>query len=126
MENIRQNRYEKILICNSDHLHGKNRICIENKKTKNLKTSLDPKLNFLSSDVLAKYNLFFFIFQNTIFSPPEFFFYKSLVNTRILFNHGLTKRRVSCLGNKYSIIHARPPVNQPACSVWQLGSISQA
>ena len=38
--------------CNPDHLCGKNRICIENKKIKNLKTSLDPKLYFQSSDVL--------------------------------------------------------------------------
>ena len=67
MENIRQNRYEKILICNSDHLHGKNRICIENKKTKNLKTSLDPKLNFLSSDVLQ--NAKFLVLWPTRFFP---------------------------------------------------------
>ena len=67
MENIRQNRYEGISICNSDHLHGKNRICIENKKTKNLKTSLDPKLNFLSSDVLQ--NAKFLVLWPTRFFP---------------------------------------------------------
>ena len=69
MENIRQNRYEKILICNSDNLHGKNRICIENKKTKNVKTSLDPKLNFLSSDVLQ--NAKFLVLWPTRFFRAE-------------------------------------------------------
>ena len=67
MENIRQNRYEGISICNPDHLHGKKRICIENKKTKNLKTSLDPKLNFLSSDVLK--NAKFLVLWPTQFFP---------------------------------------------------------
>ena len=45
----------------------KNRICIENKKTKNLKTSLDPKLNFLSSDVLQ--NAKFLVLWPTRFFP---------------------------------------------------------
>ena len=45
----------------------KNRICIENKKTKNLKPSLDPKLNFLSSDVLQ--NAKFLVLWPTRFFP---------------------------------------------------------
>ena len=62
-----QCRYERISDCNLDHPRGKNRICIENKKTKNLKTSLDPKLNFLSSDVLQ--NAKFLVLWPTRFFP---------------------------------------------------------
>ena len=59
MDKMRKCRYERISDCNPDHLRGKNRICIENKKIENLKTSLDPKLNFQSSDVLQNAKFLF-------------------------------------------------------------------
>ena len=45
LEKFQQYRNRKIPDCNPDHLHGKNRICMENKKMKNLKTSCNLYLN---------------------------------------------------------------------------------
>ena len=42
MEKMWTFSYERISDCNPDHLRGKNRICIENKKIENLKTSRHP------------------------------------------------------------------------------------
>ena len=39
LEKFQQYRNRKIPDCNPDHLHWKNRICMENKKMKNIKTS---------------------------------------------------------------------------------------
>ena len=45
LEKFQQYRNRKIPDCNPDHFHGKNRICMENKKMKNLKTSCNLYLN---------------------------------------------------------------------------------
>ena len=70
MEKVWQYRYERISNCNLELLRGKKkRICIENKKTKNLKTSCNPKLNLLLHDVLQ--NAKFLVLWPTRFFPEK-------------------------------------------------------
>ena len=62
MEKIRQYVSERIFDCNPDYFcRKKKRICIENTKIENLKTSRNPKLNYLWNDVLQNANFFCFV-----------------------------------------------------------------